>query len=85
MLIKILFEFTHIYIRCILGLQVHGPMTGGLISGGGGGGLKSSSLKYGPKDFFCLRVRVSRQVVFPNIKGDHDFPDVVMASLLNPL
>ena len=53
MLIKILFEDTHIstqvgggeaYNQCILGLQVHGPMTGGggLISREGGGGLKSS-------------------------------------------
>lgn len=46
------------YNQCILGLQVHGPMTGGLISGEGGG-LKSSSLQYGLKDFFCLRVRAS--------------------------
>ena len=51
-LIKILFEDTHISTQvgggeadnqCILGLQVHGPMTGGgLISREGGGGLKSS-------------------------------------------
>ena len=51
MLIKILFEDTHIstqvgggeaYNQCILGLQVHGPMTGGgLISREGGGGLKA--------------------------------------------
>ena len=48
MLIKILFEYTQIstqfeggeaYNQCVLGLQVHGPMTGeGLKAGRGGGG-----------------------------------------------
>ena len=47
MLIKILFEYTHIstqvgggeaYNQCILGLQVHGPMTGGGYKQGGGRG-----------------------------------------------
>ena len=51
-LIKILFEDTHISTQvgggeacnqCILGLQVHGPMTGGgAYKQGGGRGLKSS-------------------------------------------
>lgn len=80
-LIKILFEFTHISIQagggewCILCLQVHGPMTGGLISGKGVR-LKRISLQYRPKDSFCLRVRVANKSFFPN---------VVMASLFIPL
>ena len=56
MLIKIRFEYTHIstqfggggeaYKQCILGLQVHGPMTGGAYKQGGGeGGLKSSMVR----------------------------------------